>query len=178
MRILILLAAAISPIGILHAQAEPDSVKPPRVWIRMPTASGDLDSGIAGTLQRTAGDTVFIRTETGRIVPVPFSNERRYFISQGRHSRAMVGAGVGLGIGILGGIVACEAIAGESEADPFCTTGEGALIGGAGGLAIGLLVGAMIHRESWEEVPVQRLRIAVGPNRGGKLEIRVSHSLR
>jgi hypothetical protein len=144
----------------------------------MPTADGGLDSGIAGTLHRTSSDTVFIRTESGRIVPVPPGNEQRYFISKGRHSRAMTGGLVGLGVGIVGGVVACEAIAGESEADPFCTTEEGALIGGAGGLAIGLLVGAMIHHESWEEVPVQRLRIAVGPNRGGKLEIRLSHSFR
>jgi hypothetical protein len=173
-----LLAAVISPIGMLPAQAKPDSVKPARVWIRIPIADGGLDSGIAGTLQRTSGDTAFIGTDSDKIIPVPLRNEQRYFVSKGRHSRASTGGLVGLGVGVFGGIVACEAIAGESEADPFCTSEEGALIGGAGGVAIGLLIGSMIHHESWEEVPVERLRIAVGPNRGGKLQIRLSHSFR
>ena len=50
----------------------------------------------------------------------------------------------------------------------------GAVIFGAGGALLGFIVGAMITGTRWEEVPLDRLRLQVAPQRDGRFGLGLS----
>ena len=95
----------------------------------------------------------------------------------GTSSRVRKRAGIGLLVGAATGAV----IGLASGDDPPCsgwfcwgfTAEEKAALGaiGLGGLGavIGLIAGAASSGERWEEVPLDRLRVSVGPQRDGRL---------
>ncbi len=43
----------------------------------------------------------------------------------------------------------------------------GGVIGGLGGLVAGALIGSAVETDRWVDVPLDRLRVSLGPQRGG-----------
>ena len=92
----------------------------------------------------------------------------------GTGSRARKGAGIGLLVGAATGAVFGLASGDDTNCSFFCfTAGEKATLGAVGlgglGAVIGLIAGAASSGERWEEVPLDRLRVSVGPQRDGRL---------
>ncbi len=97
----------------------------------------------------------------------------------GTGSNARKGAGIGLLVGAATGAV----IGLASGDDPSCsgsgwfcwrfTAEEKAALGAVGlgglGAVIGLIAGAASGSERWEKVPLDRVRVSVGPQRDGRL---------
>jgi hypothetical protein len=160
--------------GLLEAQAAPDSAGHPRIWVRTRVAPFKLDRGIKGVLLRTSGDTLFMLTEAGATVPIPFGSEQRYFISKGRRPQVLPGTLIGLGVGLAAG----AAFIGGSGDDPLFLRHEGAAIGAAGGALIGALVGLAVRGEAWRETPVQQLRVSLIPHGLSGIGLRLSAPLR
>ena len=93
-------------------------------------------------------------------------------VSTGRHSNAGTGALIGLvGGGLLG------AAAGASCEDEWLCPGPAAGAASVGllGAALGGLIGAFSHSETWQPVDQRRVRVSVvAPARGGGLGVGVA----
>ena len=91
--------------------------------------------------------------------------------SRGQKSRAGIGFLVGAGVGALGAVVYCSRDASEFSDEGKCevygrdfTLLITGLIGAAGGI-VGGFVGYLIKTDRWEEVPLERLRVSLAPQR-------------
>jgi hypothetical protein len=151
--------------------------------VRVTAPSRGLDKQVA-QVRETVGDTLVIelaessRWVVGReqIMRLPPGVVTRLDISGGRKSSLGKGALYGLvggaAVGGVLGYVSCNAS--TSPASCF-ESQEGAGIavvyGIAGGAAVGALlgmgIGALIESERWEEVPLDRVRLTLGPRDGG-----------
>ncbi len=108
---------------------------------------------------------------------LPLSDVTRLDAYRGRHRHKWTGVGIGfLGGTVIGYVIAystcapCDDSSVEKEALPVA----GAIIGALGGAMIGGMVGERIKTGKWEEVPLDRLRVSIVPQRGGRLGLRVS----
>ncbi len=50
----------------------------------------------------------------------------------------------------------------------------GGLVGGLGGGAVGALIGSSVKTDRWKEVPLDRLRVNLGPRRDGRFGVGMS----
>jgi len=110
----------------------------------------------------------------------PLAAVTRLDVYRGQQGHFWLGAGIGLGVGAAAGVVIGLQLC---ENDWVCQDdlqAEAALLGfGIGGAVGGLLgggIGALIKTDRWEEVPLDRLRVSVVPQRGGRLGFGVSVS--
>jgi hypothetical protein len=124
-----------------------------RVRIDAPDTGDGL---IVGTLRGASSESLRVQAE-GRdwAVEVPRRSVRGLWVSDGKGSKAVLGA-------LLGGLAGAAAgyfIAGEDE-DP--TTGDGrglsVVFGAAGGAVLGGLVGNAIKHERWRSVDIAAVR--------------------
>ncbi len=96
----------------------------------------------------------------------------------GRSPRARMGAGIGLLIGAFSG--AFIGLASGDDPPGFLSfTAEekaalGAFVFGGLGGVIGLIAGTASPGERWEDVPLNRLRVSVGPQRDGRFALGAS----
>jgi len=84
-----------------------------------------------------------------------------------------LGAGIGFAAGALVGLVHCSGDAGGFSDAGTCdlygddlTLWVAFVIGAMGGLAGGI-TGYFIKTDSWEEVPLERVRVSLAPQRDG-----------
>ena len=90
----------------------------------------------------------------------------RLDVSRGRKSNAGLGALIGFAAGAVGTVVYCQAVdRGGCVLFSDDITLQLALIHGAGGGLLGLLVGHSMKTDLWEEVPLERLRVSLAPQR-------------
>ena len=96
----------------------------------------------------------------------------RLDVSRGRKSHALLGAGIGFAAGALGAVVFCKVVEkGSCDLTDDDITLEAALITGAiGGVAAGI-AGHFIKTDRWEEVPLERLRVSLTPQRDGRFAL-------
>jgi hypothetical protein len=117
-----------------------------------------------GIVQAIPGDFLTVDTLT-----VPGASITRLEVHRGRKGHALLGAAIGS--------VALGA-AGVAAAIGFCGGGfgcsdEGEAVAGAGGAGVvagallGALTGSFIKTDRWEDVPLDRLRAGVVPERDG-----------
>lgn len=84
----------------------------------------------------------------------------------------------GAGLGFLGGAIVGTAIAagatdtGDEWYDLIVAFGAG--VGAGSGLLVGAVAGAFIKTDRWEEVPLDRLRVSVVPQRDGRFGLGLS----
>ena len=132
-----------------------------------------LDCGLRGQateFRALRADTLVLDT-----TECPLASVTRFDVSQGQKSHTLLGAGIGLAAGALGAVVFCEVVEkGSCELFDDDIRLEAALITGAiVGLAGGI-VGNFIKTDRWEEVPLERLRVSLAPQRDGWFALELS----
>lgn len=122
------------------------------------TTKGSVTALSADALGLSAGDST---------VSLSLRQISRIEVHRGQKAHTGVGALVGLLVGaVTGGVVGyrqCE----EGFVDVGLCTAAGIGIGGGVGAGLGALTGSAIKADHWEEVPLDRLRVGVGPHRDG-----------
>jgi hypothetical protein len=142
-----------------------------RVRVTAPTEGLRRKEGRFEKLQR---DSLLVVSVDGQTRVLPLRTVTLLEQVHGRRRHPLPGMGIGIGIGALAGGAAGYA-AGEdrcSRTSFFCLTrGESTGLGAAGGAIVGgllgLAVGAVWTTDRWADVPVDRLRVRVVPQRGG-----------
>ena len=170
--------AALAVLAMLSGteRARADEIAPVAAGtrVRLTTAGATGFMGTAqGTLIRLAPGTLgVVDEERGAIVAVPDANVIRVQTSPGRRRHARTGFLIGAAVGVGAVLLSTsdpEADCGLEVHQP-CTSGlragwaafGGALYGG-----IGALIGHFVRTETWTDVPVGRIHLAVGLERGG-----------
>ena len=121
--------------------------------------------GQAATFRALRADTLVLET-----TECPMASVTRLDVNRGRRSHTLLGAGIGFAAGALWGVVLCRRKAGHhcgvygSDSD-FTPLVAGVL--GAGGGLVGGFAGYLIKTDRWEEVPLERLRVSLAPQRDG-----------
>ena len=113
-----------------------------------------------GIVREVSRDSVRLETEQGRVLPFALGPAVRLEVSRGMKANTGRGAWMGALIGGVGlgvaGAASCDGDGGLFDpTSSDCAIG-GALLGGASGALIGLVVGALARTERWEEVPPDR----------------------
>ena len=144
----------------------------PPIGTRLRVTLKGLPTTLTGRLEQLAPDTLYLRVsdwEGEMLSRIPLSIVETAEMSQGRHSRAAMGA-------LLGGAVGAGAAyaAADKSPDAFLDAGALTALGWLAGTGVGALVGWQFHSEKWTDVPVTSLRVApVGPvSIGFRFELR------
>jgi hypothetical protein len=142
-----------------------------RIRILLPPPASDL---LVGTLVESRPDSLRVETASGDVLAVSRTAINRLQVSRGRHSKAGLGALIGLATGLGGGLVA-GTIAHRETQFINITTGGVVLItalGGAVGAGLGALIGSAFKADRWETVPLVSLEtVGRADSRPGHLTI-------
>jgi len=135
------------------------------------------------TLIRVEHDAlVVLRGGYDDSLDIPFARIERLQVSRGRDptgARMLRGAKYGmLVLGSLGGVLGAVTCSGEPEyvclESPVASAALFAGVFGAVGGIFGAAFGAASSGDRWEEVPLDRLRVSVTPQRDGRFALGVS----
>jgi hypothetical protein len=159
------------------AAAEEPTTLAPGVRVRVSVAgSGER---LKGTVQSLEPGTLSVIGDDRHPVKIPRANITRLETGWGRHGNAKKGFFIGGAFGLAGGLLACATVGSRSEYgglldDPEfanCdTTGERVAVPLATGVVwggLGALIGSLVKSERWVEMPIDRLRVSVGPSSRG-----------
>jgi len=136
---------------------------------------------VEGRVVTTRGDTITLASgeSTSRH---SLGSARRIEVSRGRRSHWLVGAGAGfvLGAGSTflllnqgGSTNPCDRSANQDAIGPGACAGL-ATLGGVAGAGVGAVIGGLFRTERWQDVPVQTLRVSLGPRPGVRFHAAVS----
>jgi len=122
------------------------------------TASGAPAVEYVGALSSWNEESLAISRPGYELQTIPLSDLVQMEISRGRSGNWLKGGMIGLGVGLVGGLIAAALAVDEAEEEenPFAPLAwmflpaAGAVAGGA----LGAGVGAAIRTEKWEEVPL------------------------
>jgi hypothetical protein len=130
-----------------------------------------------GTFVAWKSDTLVFQSN-GDTLSVPVNLVTRLDVCWGRKTNTGKGAGIGFLLGGLVGAVIAYASYEECEGGWSCIGPDfgpggaalmGGLVGGAGGVLFGAIIGTAIKTDRWQEVPLDRVRVSLGPQRDGRL---------
>ena len=126
--------------------------------------------GQEATFRALRADTLILET-----TECPLASVTHLDVSRGQKSHARLGTVIGFLTGALSGAVIGFSLGDDrplfgEEPFPFSAENKAAigfLLGGGGGAIIGWQIGKAVHGEQWEEVPLERLRVSLAPQRDG-----------
>jgi hypothetical protein len=130
---------------------------------------------IVGTLLSVSGDSLLLATDGGDgQVVVPLVSASRIQVVRGSKRATSRGTGIGAVLGGVLGLVG--AVATYQECEGFCpadfgpggTAVGGLLLGGLLGAGVGAVVGSLVTIDRWVDMPVQRMRVSLGPQPHGR----------
>lgn len=135
--------------------------------------SNRMECRSEGTLVRWQGDTLAVTSgESTTLFGV--SALSRLQVSRGTRSHRLVGAGVGFLAGTgtslallytRGSTSPCDQSANQDAMGSAECLGL-AVLGGLAGAGLGVIVGGLFRTERWADVPLEQLRITLGPLEG------------
>ena len=130
-----------------------------------------------GTFLAWKADTLVVQSN-GDTLSVPVNLVTRLDVSRGRKTNTGEGAGIGFLLGgFVGAVIGLTSYEKCESQGAFSCIGPGgpeiyalgaAVIGGLGGVVVGALIGSAIETDRWQEVPLHRLRVSLGPQRDGR----------
>jgi hypothetical protein len=132
---------------------------------------------LKGTVQSIDQAMLSVISDDHQLVKIPRSDVTRLETGWGRKGNARKGFIIGGLIGLGGGLLACG-ISEESDHEDFrdefdydgCEGGEWAGIPLAAGAVyggLGALIGHFIKSDRWVEMPIDKVKLAVGPSPRG-----------
>ena len=137
-------------------------------------APGHFTGVMVGSLVKVGPDSLSLADpERAAVTEIHLSSITRLEVSHGRRRHTKQGLLIGVGVGILGGIAVGSGYSevgcgqpGEAFVDCPKDTAAGVAVflGSAG---IGAWLGHRWQTEGWSELPVERLRVTLRPERGG-----------
>ena len=166
---------AFAPLTRVTAQEPPPVKVGDRVRVTAPGLGVPNRDGILRLLD---ADSLVMRPEYGgpsRLV-IPLASLTRFEVHRGGKSHVGAGAGYGALAGAVIG-VGSAAILCSSNGCAEYTGAVYLVLGGGGtlaGLLIGSIVGALIKTDRWEEIPLDCLRVSLGPQRDGRFGLELS----
>ena len=128
-----------------------------------------------GTFVAWKADTLVVETK-GHILALPPDSVTKLEVSQGQKRNTREGVLIGLLVGgVVGAVIGYasyeECVGGWAclgDLGPGVNVVAGGVIGGLGGLVTGAFIGLAIQTDRWREVPLDRLRVSLGPQRDGR----------
>jgi hypothetical protein len=128
---------------------------------------------IEGMVIQLDGKSLLVGGEDRTPVSVSREAITQLEVSTGRHRQTLKGMCIGAGIGaLLGFATGCVPMVGCDERN----RGGAALIYALPGALYGAGIGALIKRDRWSAVPLDRLRVTLVPTRGRGLGLSLSMS--
>ncbi len=148
-----------------------------------PVRTGDRIRVTAQGIKRTTGTLravdqrlVMLGGSGSPAIQIPRDSITKLEVSRGKRSNITAGILVGTGAGLLLGaafaVLAVDA-GGSSEISNQEAAAIFAALGGSAGLLIGTIVGASTKTERWQEIPLDRLRVTVGPQPHGRFGVKI-----
>ncbi len=148
------------------------------------TCVGGSPQQYVGTFVTWEADTLVVYSN-GDTLSVPANLVTRLAVSRGRKTNTGTGSVIGL---LVGGVVG--AIIGYASyeecvprgfsfscigaVDPELYALGGGIIGGLVGGGVGALIGASIRTDRWQEMPLDHVRVSVGPQRDARFGLGLS----
>lgn len=135
---------------------------------------------LVGGLVRLGADTITIATAAST-TSLSLSRLNGVEVSRVHGSRWLAGAGVGflVGAGVTtvilnsgGSTSLCDRSANQDAISSGECLGLTAL-GGLAGAGLGALIGSRIRTERWQDIPVERLRVGLAPQSGGRFSLAI-----
>jgi len=163
--------ASMAPVANAASSQEEPSISSPitagnRIRLVAPAA---VTGRIEGTVIQLDGKSLLVGGNGRRPISVPREAITQLEVSTGRRRQTLKGLWLGAGIGALWMGAACGLYA-------DCDDGASPILGGAAsGALLGAGIGALIKRDRWSTVPLDRVRIAIvpTPRRGVRLFLAV-----
>jgi hypothetical protein len=152
-----------------------------------------LEPDATGTVASIGSDTLAVLTASGTTVVVPLASVTELWVQRGKKDYLARGMAIGSATGLVAGAIAgvimgrrpehCGGTIMFGDPDPdvraacqvLLVAGLG-VAGLMGGAAIGAMWGAGIQTDRWEEVPLDRIRVGVAPQRHGRFAVGFSVS--
>ena len=159
---LTLLFLAVAPLSVGNAQ---DS-RPVEPGARLRVTRTTGAEPVVGNLASWEGEQLILEVG-GRRLTLAAGSITKLEASSGQKSNALLGLGIGAVVGAIGGVVYCKNAVCDQEA-------KAAAIFSLPGALIGVLMGAAIKTEKWEEVPLDQFRVSFVPQRDGRFAIGLS----
>jgi hypothetical protein len=160
---LLTLVMVLSPLGDVVAQGSLSLVPGQRLRLTAP-AQGVYDQEMRYV--GTRGDTLILTS--GVTVAFPFSDVMRLEILRGQRSYKWPGAIIGAACGVLIGVGVGYAATDDGWGSMRKAWVVPAAVGiGVLGAGIGAIVGQSRKTDTWEELPLDSLRVSIAPTRNG-----------
>ena len=124
-----------------------------------------LDCGLRGraaTFRGFRADTLILGT-----TECPLASVTRLDVSRGQKSHVFVGFLVGAGAGLVGSLAVCNFTDTCQVFSDNDVRGDVVTVSGLMGGALGGITGYLVKSDRWEEVPLERLRVSLAPQRDG-----------
>jgi hypothetical protein len=168
----VLSLSVLVPFTSLQAQ-EPPTIEPGE-RVRVTAPDFGLQKSVGTCLSLSQGVMAFEPAGSSQLT-IPTGSMTGLEISRGRKSNTLKGLGLGfLGGAALGAVIGLLVDEHGNDLAPWNAAVVGAAVFGAGGAVVGAGIGTAIKTDRWEEVPVDRLRVSLTPQRGGRLGIGLS----
>jgi hypothetical protein len=171
-----LFVATISPLAAQESPVEPGT----RVRVKAPPLQPDW---VRGTVVGWESGSLVLEPEKPDVLgdtPLTLARDQitRLDVHRGSKSRALLGAGIGFGVGAALGFAAC---AGNTGSPCTNDAGEGSPAGfalalGGVGAGLGALVGLLFRTDRWEAVPLEGIHVTFTPVYDGQPGLALSVS--
>jgi hypothetical protein len=167
-------------MGLVMAQAAQAAAQDagslgPGVRVRLSVASSR--DRLQGTVQALDQATLSVISDDHQLVKVPRDSITRLETGWGRRGNARRGLAIGAVFGAGLGLLICAADESDWGLDPHRDYGSSChgggewvalpLVSGAAYGGIGALIGHFIKSDRWVEVPMERVRVSLGPSARG-----------
>lgn len=124
-----------------------------RIRVNRPCNPGEFCPSVTGHYLATSGSVLTLREGADGERKVELLPGSSIDVFRGSRSHALLGLGIGAGLGILGGVLLTDDCVEEASQSPIAgICGANLIVAVPVGALLGLLVGSMARTERWERM--------------------------